>query len=804
LADSNPPEQFKDIVELSKYAKTMSDIDEMIRFVEVENLKLDPPWGVEDLRGLLNKISTHIRETQPDRLYKQCLEEMKNLVPDDAEDNRFEQVKNFVKCSNILNLHEDEALEIIIKTCHDFDLKPEWKRVIIKLYNRLMGEATNKNSTSNANQNDEEDSTNGSSLPPLEDRLTAYPEHIIKKANEILDTEDPFLYICDTWNECHVGDRNLGEILACSIISTQVLNLAVGIHEKPSGDTESGKSSACIEMGKLCPPWKFRSTTFTPKVLYYMENLLPGTIVYTDDIDLEKPDIMSTVKKVTGEFEYPTVLDTIIDGKAVTKVIPPRVNFWLSSVDTITDEQLGTRFVYSNTEGGTEHNREVNHKQKGKALGKPLEEDKEKTLICRCMFEYICDQLYYVFSPTLFASTWSKESEKRNLEKFTSILSATTVFKYRQRETLHGNLVGTLEDWERAISVYAPVATNNSCLLSDEEILILYSLHEMLETEAYDDGVPHKRLLAYMKETGRFKKSDNTLKRILIGEIGSGKGFKEKVPGFSYEMVLMPKLDEKGLEIIGRGAGHIKTLCYLYNDTLFDGLSACADIEDPAKAHSFKKDRATFENWKESNRILLRKTRNQPESAGISRNPKPVDSGSPSQPILIDNSLVYNNNVGIKESSNNRGGSNCEYVLGAEIDEDTHTENRGALILEKSANSLDSGSTDNDNDFGFRLIPADSGSCILDSGSTDNDNTLDSGSGLFDSEKAPVADGNVHLIPLLRHALIKLAKNEYHSTVLDLDKFTRDFNQRTPEFKKTLGSFPVDNEARKLKIVGWR
>src|SRR5664279_2026679 len=133
------------MVELSEYAKTMPDIDEMIKFVEAENLKLDPPWCVEDINCLLNKISTHIRETQPDRLYQQCLEEMKNLVPDDVEDNRLEQVKNFVKCSNLLKLNEDEALEIIINTCKKFKLTFELKSVITKLYKRLKGKATNKN-----------------------------------------------------------------------------------------------------------------------------------------------------------------------------------------------------------------------------------------------------------------------------------------------------------------------------------------------------------------------------------------------------------------------------------------------------------------------------------------------------------------------------------------------------------------------------------------------------------------------------------------------------------------------------------
>jgi len=101
LADSNLPEQFKDIAEIAKYAETMLDIDEMIKFVEAENLKLNPPWDKEDINQLLNKISTQIRETQPDRLYKQCLEEMKKLVPDDDEDNRPEQVKNFIKCINL-------------------------------------------------------------------------------------------------------------------------------------------------------------------------------------------------------------------------------------------------------------------------------------------------------------------------------------------------------------------------------------------------------------------------------------------------------------------------------------------------------------------------------------------------------------------------------------------------------------------------------------------------------------------------------------------------------------------------------
>jgi hypothetical protein len=641
-------------------------------------------------------IKEKIEEARQDLSYNKCLEEMRKLVPEDDEEKRPEQVKDFIKCSNLLKLNEDEALEIIYKICKEMKLKTKLELVLIKFFKRLKGETADKNGMSNAGQKNEEGSTNGKKLPPLEDRLTAFPEHIKKKANDILDTGDPFLYICDTWNERHVGDRNLGDLLACSVASTQILNLDVGINEKPSGDTESGKSSACIEMGKLCPVWKFRQTTFSPKALYYMTDLLPGTIIYTDDIDLVKTEVMSTIKKITGEFEDPTILDTIIDGKAVTKVIPSRLNFWLSSVDTIDDKQLGTRFVYSNTESGTEHDKEVNHKQRGKALGKPLEEDNEKILICRCMFEYICDQLYYVFSPYLFASTWSAESEKRNLEKFSSVLFSITVFKYRQRETLHGNLVGTLEDWEQAITVYSPVAKNNSCLLSDEEILILYSLHEMLETEAYEDGVPHKRLLKYMKEKERFSKSDSSLRRTITGDIGSGKqGFKEKVPGFSYETISTPKLDNKGLEI--KGSGYTKTLCYSYDGALFDGIPKDADIvttikkdtfiigdnyiagaleqlfrDDPVKAHALKKDIAAFKNWKES----LRFQKGTSDFIRFHQIPNPLKYELSCQPTTINNNIVYNNNLRFQENSNNGVGDISVRVLEDRVYEDTHAKQR--------------------------------------------------------------------------------------------------------------------------------
>src|SRR5665811_1624082 len=79
----------------------------------------------------------------------------------------------------------------------------------------------------------------------------------------------------------------------------------------------------------------------------------------------------------------------------------------------------------------------------------------------------------------------------------------------------------------------------------------------------------------------------------------------------------------------------------------------------------------------------------------------------------------------------------------------------------------------------------------------------DSGHDL-NSEESLSLDGNIHLLPLLRQALFKFAKEEYHSIIIDFNEFVRNFNHKTLDYKKTLGGLAVENEARKLKMRGWR
>ncbi|RXA21712.1 hypothetical protein EQO05_00180 [Methanosarcina sp. MSH10X1] len=692
---------------------------------------------------------------------------------------------------NDLSFMPDDEWEVFVKNevAKKFRLN---KTDINKVFAAIEKERQKKNRNEAGEQKTQENGEEGEEestrykLPPLEERLKAYPEEVIRKANEILDSGDPFLYICDTWNEIHVGDRNLGEMLACSIACTQLLNAGIGIHEKPSGDSESGKSHACLSMGKLCPPWKFRATTFSPKVLYYMPDLIPGTILYTDDIDLSDKGVVSTIKKATADFENETVMDTVIDGKPVTKSIPARIDFWLSSVDSIDDVQLGTRFIYSNTESETGHDHEVNHKQKGRCLGIAPEESSEKVLICRCMLEYICDNLYNVFSAYGFVSTWSEESKKRNQEKFLDVLLSVTVFNYRQRETVHGNLVGTLEDWKQAVSIYSYVAQNNSCMLTDEEIVILHTIHEMCQL--YCDGAQHKKLFKELKETNKFKKSESTLKRILLGDTKGKQGFKEKVPGFTYDKVEQPILGENGFEI--RGAGKTRALCYSYDGDLFDGLPEGVDVveaikngifvscdyeiaealeqvfkDDPVQVYKLKDNSRELYNWK-------REYRNQKKPSEISRNQQNSNAqnfASSNFPIVNNNNKNDNNMGRNHKKGDEEGGEINMYPSSPQMEKNTCI-SKTPLKTVNSVNSANSASANSDQG----LISAP---CSLNS--------------------------EASIYSRLREILKRFVQSRYHFVVDSVPEMVEKFNTKYPGFKRELGEQTVLDVANKLNERGW-
>ena len=97
-------------------------------------------------------------------------------------------------------------------------------------------------------------------------------------------------------------------------------------------------------------------------------------------------------------------------------------------------------------------------------------------LTCRCIFEIMFQNVYEVAAPYIDAVAWNDKEHRRNHDKFLDMLAGITVYNFRQRDTINGMLVSTLDDYDRAIRIYNGTAKSNALCLKQDEQVILWGL----------------------------------------------------------------------------------------------------------------------------------------------------------------------------------------------------------------------------------------------------------------------------------------------------------------------------------------
>jgi len=349
---------------------------------------------------------------------------------------------------------------------------------------------------------------------PIKDPLSAYPPHIIAKANDILNNGNSFSFVQSVWNSLHIGDANIGENLLGSIGCTQVLNAKLGTHQKPSGGSGKGKSDAFQTMIRLLPAHKCITGSMSPKALFYDKSLKPGTIVYTDDVQFS-PDVVGMMKQATSDFQAETIHRTVsVERKSEVFRIPARVTFWLSSVESIQDDQLATRFYFGQVDESTEQDERVYEKQKERMKSYIDPERDSDILTCRCIFEIIFQNVYKVAAPYIDAVSWNDKEHRRNHDKLLDLLAGITVYNFRQRDTVNGMLISTLDDYDQAIRIYGETAKSNALCLNEDEQAILWGLSSSQELTS-------KQLYENSKVYG-YNKCERTMTRMIKGQNGNG------------------------------------------------------------------------------------------------------------------------------------------------------------------------------------------------------------------------------------------------------------------------------------------
>lgn len=304
-----------------------------------------------------------------------------------------------------------------------------------------------------------------------EDNLSKYSEDIKQLAYQLLEEGDAFLFMLDTWNLRHMGDRNLGEHCLCSIGSTYILNSERGIHIKPSGESGKGKSDAMDTALKLLPSDKFITGSISSKVLFYDESIKAGTIVYADDAHLNAETI-ATIKQSTSKFQEPTTHRTVNKQKAETYTIPARCVIWFSTVDGFGDDQLANRFFQADVDGSREQDLKVYQHIKDKE-SKIYEPEEDDLLICRCIFDILGKEQYVIKIPFINAIEWRNTENRRNFEKLLDIVRSVTLFSIKQRRKIGFTYLSTIEDFRRALSIYTGTSKSNATNLTAQEMKVL-------------------------------------------------------------------------------------------------------------------------------------------------------------------------------------------------------------------------------------------------------------------------------------------------------------------------------------------
>lgn len=296
------------------------------------------------------------------------------------------------------------------------------------------------------------------------------PDDIKEEARRIMYIGDPVKFIIDTHSSLHIGDGPLARALLVSIGIQSVRN-SDGIHPKVSGDSGKGKTHCCKAMLHLIPPaYKF-NTTLSDKAVYYMK-ICEGAVIFSDDVDLSD-GLQGIIKRATSNFQEGDTYTTLDKNREKQELtIPPRVAWWLTSVDDDQSIQLLNRQFGGGVNESKDQDMAVLEFQKDLLVsGEVNLPENQNVEICRCIIQDIKEQLYTVIIPYAHDMEWIDIGNRRNFLIFADIIKAFAVLRHRQRyHTEDGCIIADIEDYNDAKELYIGRAKNQGTKLTDVEL----------------------------------------------------------------------------------------------------------------------------------------------------------------------------------------------------------------------------------------------------------------------------------------------------------------------------------------------
>ncbi len=297
---------------------------------------------------------------------------------------------------------------------------------------------------------------NGTTTPqPPEDDVSANVREALERdgvleAEQILRKGKPFDYFLKTYQLDHEGDLTPARVMALTFASSAVIN-GDGLHTYLSGNSGRGKSHAAETMMKQLPDQYRYNRAFSDKYLYYAGSgggLIEGAVIMVDDQTMS-PQIQELFKVGVSNFQQGVKYGTVMNQKAITLELPPRISWCMLKVDDPGDDQVMNRLIQARIDESEEKIKASAQKIQGKYCGlerKVVKEDRKEVKICRHMWGEIKGNKVAVEVPCAGSVKFLDYHNLRNHELFFNLVMAHAVIHQFQR-----NVIGYTTDGEKII-----------------------------------------------------------------------------------------------------------------------------------------------------------------------------------------------------------------------------------------------------------------------------------------------------------------------------------------------------------------
>ncbi len=282
-------------------------------------------------------------------------------------------------------------------------------------------------------------------------------DEIQRRASEILAHGSPLNMMLETFSRYHEGDQTVAECLVHSLASRSVIN-SKGLHVSITGESGKGKSHAIETMKSLIPHEYRLDGRMSDKALFYMDDLVPGTVITLDDVSLSD-QMQEILKGVTTSFQKPFPYRTVnTERKPQICTIPERCVWWIAKVEGSGDDQVFNRMLTCWIDDSEEQDQKVLDRTLAGAEEMPeaAVRTDEDVRVCRQIWGDLSQ--VFVVIPYARRIRFQSAENRRNPDMLLDLIRTNASLCQQQREKTESGktacIIATVEDFNEASRLF--------------------------------------------------------------------------------------------------------------------------------------------------------------------------------------------------------------------------------------------------------------------------------------------------------------------------------------------------------------